>query len=88
MNSLDDWIPTFFVVAISVVLVFLFWSLHREGQEWEKFRVDHNCKVVAKIPGDVFNTIGFGANGAMIVGMGATADKTGFACDDGVTYYR
>jgi hypothetical protein len=59
-----------------------------DGKQWDKFSVEHHCAVVAHITGDVFNTFGFGGNGQMVVGIGGTPDKTGWRCDDGVTYYR
>lgn len=59
-----------------------------DGKKWEAFKVKHECKKVAHISGDVFNTVGFGANGQVSIGIGSTPDKTGWACNDGMTYYR
>lgn len=59
-----------------------------EAQEWEEFKNHHHCKVVSRIKGDVFNTVGADAKGNMVVGVGSTPDKTGWLCDDGITYYR
>lgn len=74
-----------FMLVITGVLIFLD---YKEGQEWEKFKVDHNCKVVAKVKGEVFNTVGIDAKGNVSVGVGSTSDKVGWQCDDGVTHYR
>lgn len=60
----------------------------RKESEWESFKVAQQCKVVAKIPSESFNTIGFGTNGQMTVGVASTSAKVGWLCNDGVTYYR
>lgn len=57
-------------------------------KDWNEFSAAHNCKVVGEESGQVFNTVGFGANGQATVGIGVTAPKTGYLCDDGVTYWR
>ncbi len=59
-----------------------------DSRQWEAFKTAHNCKVVARIKGDIFNTFSTGSNGQMQVGVGSTPDKTGWLCDDGITYYR
>lgn len=38
--------------------------------------------------GSTFNTVGVGSNGGVSVGIGSTPDKTGYQCNDGVTYWR
>jgi hypothetical protein len=72
------------VAAIVVVLVLAFIGISSEAKEWEAFRAAHKCKVVGHIRGEAFNTI----NSSGSVGIGITSDKTGWLCDDGVTYYR
>lgn len=84
----EDW-P--FVLGITAIFGLLSWSIFASFQEearWEQFKVDHACKVIAKISGDVFNTFGISASGSSVVGVAATPDKTGWLCDDGVTYYK
>lgn len=76
------------VAAIVAILGLLVVGTYKEGREWERFKVAHNCKPVAHIKGDVFNTFGVDSRGQMTVGIGSTPDKTGWACDDGRTYYR
>lgn len=77
-----------FVVTLVASGVVLVMALANEGRKWEQFKTEHNCKVVAKISGDVFTTTSVGANGQVQFGLGSTPDKTGWLCDDGVTYYR
>jgi len=64
------------------------WLIVEDGREWAHFRDAHNCRVVSKIRGDTFNTWSVGPNGQMQVGIGSTPSKTGYLCDDGITYYR
>lgn len=60
----------------------------QEGQEWKSFVVAHQCHIVTHINGTVFNTLGIDAKGNTTVGIGSTPDKTGYLCDDGITYFR
>ena len=77
------------VCAVAVALIaLLLWLAFEDGKQWEAFKAEHYCKVVAHIKGDVFNTFGTDARGNMTVGIGSTPDKTVWLCDDGVTYYR
>ena len=76
------------VIACAALLVGLVALTIHESNKWEEFKVAHKCKVVGKMSGDVFNTFGVGANGQLSVGIGATSGKTGWACDDGMTYWK
>ena len=80
MTGIEIWIG----VAIVAVLALAFISMYAKAKKWHAFRAAHNCKVVGHIRGEAFNT--FSSNGS--VGVGFTGDKTGWLCDDGVTYYR
>lgn len=73
------------IVALYFALITL---IIAEKNEWDRYRVVHQCKKVAQISGEVFNTFGTSTSGQMTVGVGTTSDKTGWLCDDGVTYYR
>lgn len=76
------------IVAICAILAVLTTCIValavRADQAWDKFSVEHACKVVGKMSGDTFNTIDARGN----VGIGSTSPKTGYLCDDGVTYWR
>jgi hypothetical protein len=77
-------------IGVTIIGLFTFVVIMavRNGKQWEEFKVSHNCKIVAHIEGDVFNTFSFDGNGNMSVGIGSTSDKKGWLCDDGQTYYR
>lgn len=89
MYSFNDesWIWIFGIVGIFLLGLILVASA-RESKEWEQFKIAHSCKVVAKVSGDVFNTYGIDGKGNLTVGIGTTSDKTGWSCDDGITYYK
>lgn len=80
-------LPAILIVCIAVLVLSVF-RIIEESNEWESFKQSHNCKVVAQIKGDVFNTFGTDGKGNMTVGVGSTPDKKGWLCDDGMTYYR
>jgi len=76
------------VVALIAMIGLLVLALVLEAQRWEAFKVAHNCKKVAHISGSTFNTFGVGTNGQVVIGVGSIPSKTGWQCDDGMTYYR
>lgn len=88
MNFDDDLILWFIVCLIVCLLIAIEAAAYKETQEWEVFKAQHKCKVVAHIDGEIFNTFGVAQNGGMTVGIGSTSAKTGWQCDDGITYYR
>lgn len=79
---------TYIVLSGFALLILIGWLAYNAEKRWEAFKTDHNCKMVSRISGDVFNTFNVGSNGQVSVGIGSTSDKTGWLCDDGVTYYR
>lgn len=84
--------PLFWTGVLLGLFVLLFSFSVAENREWEAFRVQHACKVTQKMKGDVNVGIGttVGGNGQVGVGPVTTVspDKTGWLCDDGVTYWR
>lgn len=90
--NIDDELFEIFIYII-MVLVFLgiisiFFDDYKERVQWDKYRTDHACKIVDHIDGYVFNTLGTDAKGNISVGIASTPDKTGWLCDDGITYYK
>lgn len=59
----------------------------KNGRQWEAFRIAHNCEIVSRIDSSMGNTTVVTGNG---VGIGTVLipGKTGWKCDDGITYYR
>ncbi|MFO3777826.1 hypothetical protein [Serratia marcescens] len=59
-----------------------------ESREWEKFKVEHNCRVTGKMSGDTNVGYGVSTSGNSVTTINTTPDKTGWTCDDGVTYWK
>ena len=71
------------VVGALVVIVAIY-AILTGAREWEEFKAAHNCKIVSKEDGHT--SLGFSSSGNSVV-MG-TPGKTGWLCDDGVTYFK
>ena len=81
------------IFAVSAVLIALgcliSWVTVQERQQaglWQKFQQENACRKVSVITGETVITVPTGVGGQ--VGIGRTADKEGWLCSDGVTYYR
>jgi hypothetical protein len=88
----DDfgWIGLLLFGVMLLCMVLLSGAVIYDSRQWALFKADHNCKVVGKMAGSVVTTVGptFGGTGGVAVGVGSTPDKTGWLCDDGITYWR
>jgi hypothetical protein len=75
------------LVALCVVAVA---ATIQEQRDWETFSVLHACKVIGKMSGSSATTVApvIGGRGGVSVGSTWIPGKTGYQCDDGVTYWR
>ncbi len=59
---------------------------------WEAFKVEHHCEITDKMAGNVDVNVGVAldTNGdlSQVVTVKETPSKTGWLCDDGVTYWK
>lgn len=76
------------ILAGLVLTAGAFYAIWNSENDWERFQIEHNCKKISHIEGDVINSSVLNANGSVSNAVTVTPDKTGFLCDDGVTYYR
>ncbi len=81
------------ILAILGILVVLGFSLResiRENERWNTFRVEHRCKIVGQMDGSTSTGVApvIGGKGGVGVVVVSTPGKTGWQCDDGVTYWR
>lgn len=91
----DGWLGRL-MIALLVFMVLLIpaviYGSIKEAEEWAAFSVAHACKKVGHISGISQTGVGFGmtASGQMgtVVTTSSTPSKTGWLCDDGVTYWR
>jgi hypothetical protein len=77
------------IIGLCLLLVgaFIYASVLEE-RNWQAFKISHSCKVVGQATGDWITGFGIGAKGETIVTTSRTPDKTGWLCNDGVTYWR
>jgi hypothetical protein len=75
------------VVGVVLIIGVLIHLMVQEEREWREFSSVNRCHIVGKVQGDigVAPVIGDKNGGVAIV---STDDKTGYLCDDGVTYWR
>lgn len=61
-------------------------------RQWDQFKSEHQCKIVSKVSGSLSTAVGpmAGSNGQMGIAVMPVIDddKTGYLCDDGITYWR
>lgn len=55
---------------------------------WDKFKNEHDCKIVGEISGSSTVAIGVGSNGQVTTVPVFTPGKTGWQCNNGMTYWR
>ena len=75
-------------LGIGVLLGLIIWAVVNEQNEWDDFKQTHNCKIVSQVSGSTFNTFGVDGKGYPTVGVGTIPSKTGYLCNDGITYFR
>lgn len=87
---MSDWDWPEFLIGTLIVLIALIplmiWAAVVEGRQWEEFKVKHNCKVVGYMKADTGIGPATGGNGGVTVVV--IPGKTGWACDNGLTYWR
>lgn len=91
----DGW-PGKLLLALIVFLLLLIpaviYGTIQEAKQWDAFSVAHSCKKVGHVTGSVQTGVGYGIAGngqfGAVVTTSSTPDKTGWLCDDGVTYWR
>jgi ATP-dependent phosphoenolpyruvate carboxykinase len=84
----DKLITAGFFSALALLLIVLFVLAYQQSQEWKQFKQDHHCRIVGKMDGDVVVGFGTSSSGSMVTTVSTTDDKTGWLCDDGITYWK
>lgn len=81
-----------FVLATVVLCVVVVRKSIDRRAAWEAFKVEHRCKITDKMAGDVDVNVGLALNTSgelsQVVTVDDTPAKTGWLCDDGVTYWK
>ena len=73
-----------FICCVVLLFVLLIYYAFQDLEQWQSFKVEHNCKLVGKTQPQ--SSYGMMSNGQ--IGMMTTAGRETFLCDDGVTYTR
>ena len=81
-----------FVAVAILAIPTVAWMAARERAQWREFAAAHDCKKVAHVRGgvNVVSGVGVTPDGkvGVVTGTEIEPDKTGWLCDDGVTYWR
>lgn len=80
-----EWIILLLILAITGGAVFVAIA---EERDWDQFRVSHSCRVVGKTSSTTSSGWAFGGKGGGGPVVTTEPGKTGWLCNDGVTYWR
>lgn len=77
------------VLAVLFLLVVCIYIAYVDEVEWEHFKVEHKCKKVGEI-GPTFSSVVVTnpSTGQPSVVITSDGGRTGWLCDDGMTYWR
>lgn len=85
---MDTHVGVLIGAGLLVVLgIFISLSLLEEKQ-WKEFMIAHDCKKVGEISPSTSTGFGVSSNGSVSFVPISNPGKTGYACNDGVTYWR
>lgn len=71
-------------LLIAVFLALGIYGSVQKNKRWEAFRTEHACKIISRST----PSTGVGLDTAGNMSVMTIEGKTGWLCDDGVTYYR
>lgn len=85
-----DAFPWLMFVLGAFLVLFLVLAAVEDQREWETFAATHECRVVGQMRGSTGTGVGpiIGGSGGVAVTSTYIPGKTGYACNDGVTYWR
>lgn len=81
----------FLGILVALCLAAMVGGIHQslqEKREWEQYMVDHNCQVVGRKASTTSSGMGITPSGNVAMVVVDNPAQTGFACDDGITYWR
>ncbi|TIM24834.1 MAG: hypothetical protein E5Y74_00105 [Mesorhizobium sp.] len=83
-----DLLSTPMGIIIAILFILVAFGAVYEQLEWGDFKKEHNCVVVGKMKGSLSTGVGVSSSGSAVIVTSSESDKTGYRCDDGVTYWR
>ncbi|UVE47575.1 hypothetical protein KS461_09895 [Pseudomonas chlororaphis] len=82
-------IKEYLIVAAAIGFMALaVWADAEKNRQWKEFARDHECRKIEEISGATSIGYGIASNGQGGMITTYTPGKTGWACNDGVTYWR
>jgi len=91
----DGWFGKFTVAFLVFAILFVPFGVYQivkltaeEQKQWDNFAVTHDCKKIGQTSASSGVVVGMALNGQMGMGLTSEAGKTGWLCNDGVTYWR
>lgn len=94
MNIIKDILEDKIASGVIILLVSLtalgVYAGIEEGKAWAAFSASHDCKIVGKTKSTVSTSTGMSmsGNGGLVVVNTVNPGKTGWECNDGITYWR
>lgn len=88
MGDIMSNIEKIIIVAIVVLIGLMIAGLIAEHREWLAFKDEHECYITNETTGSYVTGTGIAMNGKVSVINGYVPGKTGWLCNDGVTYWR
>lgn len=82
----DGWFGRLLLFGIPSLIILMIVGSIQDAQQWAQFKTEHACKIVGQMRGDISIAPIVGGNGGVAISQ--SSDKTGWLCDDGVTYWR
>ncbi len=79
----DGWGIGLLLVGLLGMIAYGAWYSHKEQVKWDAYAAVH-CKVIGKMDGEYANSL----DGRGNVGVVYVPGKTGYQCDDGLTYWK
>ena len=76
------------ILAATVLFATSAYMDTEEQHQWEAFKTSHACKAVAHINGAPVPYGAVDVSNKADVGPSFPVEKTGWQCNDGITYYR
>jgi hypothetical protein len=76
------------VLASMAAILFLAYLAYLSEKEWLTFAEAHKCQKVGEISDSYVTGVGVSATGQAVITTGVIPGKTGFSCNNGITYWR
>ncbi|WP_084596120.1 ADP-ribosylglycohydrolase family protein [Pseudomonas massiliensis] len=84
----DTKIRNLMLLGVAAALVGLVWYLDAANERWKAFAEQHHCRKVGEVSPDVSTGVAVTMSGQLAHVTTFDPGKTGYQCDDGVTYWR